>query len=106
MSLCGGGVGVVGWYSQRLLSLNPTTAMVVLLLGCYNIKDNTENLNAYNRRVVVASDALDRLLEVMSVGRHSRRSEGCILAFLRQHHQVSLSPTTVFGYFVVVVVRL
>ena len=30
--------------------------------------NNTENLNTYNRRVVVASDALDRLLEVMSVG--------------------------------------
>ena len=33
-----------------------------------DIKDNTENLNAYNRRVVVPSDALERLLEVMSVG--------------------------------------
>ena len=33
-----------------------------------DIKDNTENLNTYNRRVVVASDALDQLLEVMSVG--------------------------------------
>ena len=27
------GVGGCGWYSQRLLSLNPTTVMVVLLLG-------------------------------------------------------------------------
>ena len=33
-----------------------------------DIKDNTENLNAYNRRVFVASNALDQLLEVMSVG--------------------------------------
>ena len=34
---CGCGCGWVGgwWYSQRLLSLNPTTVMVVLLLGLW-----------------------------------------------------------------------
>ena len=31
LSLC----GVGGWYSQRLLSLNPTTVMVALLLGLW-----------------------------------------------------------------------
>ena len=41
LSSCGGGGGG-GWCSQRLLCLNPTTVMVVLLLelwllGCDNI---------------------------------------------------------------------
>ena len=42
-------VWVGGWYSQRLLSLNPTTVMVVLLLGLWLLLgcDNTDVSKEY-----------------------------------------------------------
>ena len=46
---------VGGWYSQRLLSLNPTTVMVVLLLGLWLLLGCDNIFQPYTSRLFSAS---------------------------------------------------
>ena len=48
----GGGRGGVG-YSQRLLCLNPTTVVVVLLLGCGCCWAVTKNLEIWGKKLEI-----------------------------------------------------